>query len=207
MEYRDNSTEATLESVRQGPPWENPEAGDMFQRIWQTIVQGVSRPGELFEDMRITGGLLKPLIFYVLIVGPALIVSQFILAATILELFFTLIVSTVLLPVFLTVGLLVSSGLTHLALLVFSGANQPFEATFRVNAYSYGSLGWIVAIPFCGSIIWAVWGIVLEVIGIARIHKVSTGKAAAAVLVPLAILFVFGMCLAVLVVALAASMS
>ncbi|TVQ33346.1 MAG: hypothetical protein EA370_11840 [Wenzhouxiangella sp.] len=190
---------------REGPPWENPSAGDFFQRLWQTVVQGVSSPSELFANMRTTGGLISPLVFYVLIIGAGAIVS------TALEMPFGLLGGSggadailgfflvlILLPVLLPIGLFVSSGITHLALMVFGGANKPYEATFRVNAYAYGSVGWVWAIPFCGSLVGGIWGIVLEIIGVARVHEVSTGKAAAAVLVPLAIIAMFGACVALI---------
>lgn len=188
---------------RDGPPWENPNAGDLFQRLWQTILQGVKEPAELFENMRTSGGLLPPLMFYGLIVGLALIVSlvlelpfQLMLGMSFGEQIIGLIIFLVLLPVLLPIGLFISSGLTHLALMLFGAANHPFEATFRVNAYAYGSVGWSLAIPFCGSMIGFAWGIVLEIIGIARVQEVSTGQAVAAVLIPIAIVMVLGMCVA-----------
>lgn len=207
MEGMNETSESEFgqERERLGPPWENPDAGEPLQRLWQTIIQGVKEPAELFENMRTTGGLVQPLIFYAIIIGLALIVS------TLLQIPFNLILGSsfgveivgaiiflILIPILLLIGLFVSSGLTHLALMVFGGANQPFEATFRVNAYAYGSIGWVFAIPFCGSLVGGVWGIVLEIIGIARVHRVSTGMAVAAVLVPVAIIFVLAMCLAMI---------
>lgn len=153
--------------------------------------------------MRTTGGLVQPLIFYAVIVGAAVIVSlilempiQLILGSPFGEAIFGFILVLVLLPILLPIGLFISSGLTHLALMVFGSAKQPYEATFRVNAYAYGSVGWTWAIPFCGSLIGGIWGIVLEIIGIARVHQVSTGMAAAAVLVPVAILILLAFCVA-----------
>lgn len=209
METGEERVEDGFGSERSGPPWENPDAGDLFQRGWKTIVQGVTEPYELFDQMRITGGLFQPLLFYVIIIGLALIISM------VLEMPFRLIGGGLgdeqlfgmgfgvffflgflaVLPILLPIGLLISSGLTHLGLMIFGAARQPFEATFRVNAYAYGSVGWTWAIPFCGSMIGGIWGIVLEIVGIARVHEVSTGKAVAAVLVPIAVLFGLGFCL------------
>lgn len=203
MENSYEPLDETLGSGRQGPPWENPDAGDLFQRLWQTILLGIKEPAELFENMRISGGLLQPLFFYAIIVGLALIISlllelpfQLLLGTSAGEQFIGLIIFLVLLPILLPIGLFISAGLTHLALTLLGTANQSFEATFRVNAYAYGTVGWVMAVPFCGSLIGFVWGIVLEVMGIARVHQVSTGQAAAAVLIPIAVIMVLGFCLA-----------
>jgi hypothetical protein len=204
MDNTNGSTESALEPQRWGPPWEDPNAGNLFQRLLQTIIQGTTNPTELFDNMRTSGGLLQPLFFYALIVGPALLIStllelpfQLMLGTSAAEHVIMLILLLVALPFLLPIGLFIAAGLTHLALMILGGATQPFEATFRVNAYAYGTIGWLSAVPFCGAIIGLVWGIVLEVIGIARVHEISTGKAAAAVLLPLAIIVILAMCVAI----------
>lgn len=214
-------------SERQGPPWENPDAGAFHRRIWDTFLQAVKTPTEFFQDMRLSGGLLSPLAFYVLVILSATVIGQvfesllwsvfgsvFLMGvsqdASIGAMFLgvqgasfliTLVLLLLLFPFVLAAALFIGSGLTHLSLKVFGGAKQPFEATFRVNAYAYGSVGWVAAVPFCGSMVAGVWGIVLEILGIARVHQVSTGMAVAAVLVPIAIIFILFMCLAAAVVA------
>lgn len=40
-------------------------------------------------------------------------------------------------------------------------------------------------VPFCGPLVGAIWGIVIEIIGLAQTHRVSTAKAAFAVFLPL----------------------
>ena len=191
-----------------GPPWEDPQAGEFIQRTWNTIVLGVSRPGELFENMRTTGGMLQPLLFYAAIVGSAALVSWFLQLPirlmgniSFLEHMLGLVMLLVILPLALPIGLFIAAGLTQLGLMVFGGATHPFEATFRVNAYAYGSVGWIGAVPICGALLSGVWGIVLQIMGIARVHEISTGKAAAAVLVPIFAIILFFTCVAVIILA------
>ncbi len=189
------------EPPREGPPWEQAD-GDFFARVWQTIVGVVSDPMELFAQLRREGGIFPPYLFYLLIAWPAVVLG------TLLQLPFDMMMGSsggeamimffvvlFLTPVFLFIGLIISAGLTHLGLMVFGGANHPFEATFRVNAYAYGGVAWLNAVPFCGSTIAFIWGIVLEIIGVAKVQEISTGKAAAAVLIPLAVVIVLFVCI------------
>ena len=41
--------------------------------------------------------------------------------------------------------------------MIVGGANQPFETTFRVLAFSQGSIGPLQMIPLCGGLISVVW--------------------------------------------------
>jgi hypothetical protein len=68
--------------------------------------------------------------------------------------------------------------------MIVGGANKPFEATFRVLAFSQGSTGPLQIIPLCGGLIAGVWALVVNCIGLARAHETSTGRATLAVLLP-----------------------
>lgn len=191
------------EPPRDGPPWEQTEL-DLFAKVKQTIVGVVSNPMEFFAELRRAGGIFPPYLFYLLVAWPAVVVGTLLQApfdmmmgssgGEAMIMFFVVLFLT---PIFLFIGLIISAGLTHLGLMVFGGANHPFEATYRVNAYAYGGVAWLSAIPFCGSTIAFIWGIVLEIIGVAKVQEISTGKAAAAVLVPLAVVFMVFICIAV----------
>ena len=71
--------------------------------------------------------------------------------------------------------------------MLLGGANQPFETTYRVVCYSFGSTAIFQLIPICGSRwIGGVWNIVVTSIGIAKAHEIPTGKGGPiAVLLPL----------------------
>jgi len=56
-----------------------------------------------------------------------------------------------------------------------------------VVAYSGGVTALISVIPLCGGFIGAIWQVVLVIVGLAETHRISTGKAAAAVLLPVAL--------------------
>ena len=191
------------EDQRVGPPWEDPAAGEWYERLGKTVVAGVKTPEELFRTLRLTGGFWQPLFFYALVMAPALLVGTvleqpfgFITGAGGGEWVLGLVATVLLLPIVIPVGLFVSSSITHLMLMIFGWANRPFEATFRINAYGYGAVAWVFAIPFCGTFVGWIWGVVLEVLGVSMVHGISTGKAAVAVLLPLFILMAIGACLA-----------
>jgi hypothetical protein len=94
-----------------------------------------------------------------------------------------LVVNLIFGPVFIVIGLFISSGILHLALLALGGAARGFEGTFRVAAYSQAASIFNI-VPGCGGLIGLVYAIVLLVIGLSEAHGISRGKAAAAVLVP-----------------------
>jgi hypothetical protein len=79
----------------------------------------------------------------------------------------------------------IGSGILHLCLMLFGGANKPFETTFRVVCFSSGAAYLFSIIPFCGGYITPIYNIVLECIGISRAHETTMGKAVLAVLLPL----------------------
>ena len=91
----------------------------------------------------------------------------------------------ILLPLFLAIFLFIWSALAHLCLMIVGGANQPFETTFRVLAFTQGSTGPLQIIPLCGGLIAGVWAIVCYCIGLARAHETDTGRAVLAVFLPL----------------------
>jgi hypothetical protein len=90
----------------------------------------------------------------------------------------------VFLPLIAVVAMFVSAAIYHVMLLLHGAARQPFETTMRVVAYSMGSTSVLQIVPVCGGVFAAVWAIVANIIGLARTHEISTGKAAAAVLLP-----------------------
>ena len=91
----------------------------------------------------------------------------------------------ILLPVLIVICLFIGSAVVHLCLMIVGGANQSFETTFRVLAFSQGSTGPLQIIPICGGLIAGVWALVCNCIGLARAHETDTGRAVLAVFLPL----------------------
>lgn len=180
---------------RPGPPWEQP--GPFFTRYIDTARGALLDPNSFFATMRRQGGLGAPLTYGMLgmVVG---IIGSF---AVQLAMPFGaipgmpgmaspadvggLLVGLVMAPVIAICALFIGSGIIHLVLSLFGGATHGYETTFRVLAYTNGSTGPLSIIPVCGGLIGAVWGIVVMILGLAKAQETSTGKAAAAVLIPI----------------------
>ena len=154
---------STTVSGRPGLPWEHRQERGFFNAFIETLTMVLTRPAEAFSVMKREGGLGEPLI-YALIGGS---------------------VGGILSPLFLAIFLFIWSALAHLCLMIVGGANQPFETTFRVLAFTQGSTGPLQIIPVCGGLIAGVWAIVCYCIGLARAHETDTGRAVLAVFLPL----------------------
>jgi hypothetical protein len=89
-----------------------------------------------------------------------------------------------------TIGLFVASAVFHVCLMLVGGLTNSasrFEGTFR--AVSYSSVSMLAqVVPFVGGLIALVWGFFLNVKGAVRMHRTTSGRAAAALLIPLALL-------------------
>ena len=192
------STPASDDAGRAGPVWEHP--GPVVPRFLETVRGVLLDTVVFFRTMRRRGGLASPLTFGVAgtLLG-ALIgaLYQFMFAsmsgglgdvgsardAAIVGLLSSGCI-VVFLPLIAVVAMFVSAAIYHVMLLLLGAARQPFETTMRVVAYSMGSTSVLQIVPVCGGVFAAVWAIVANIIGLARTHEISTGKAAAAVLLP-----------------------
>jgi hypothetical protein len=205
---------STAVAGRTGLPWEHRRERGFFNAFIETLSMVLTRPAEAFSVMKREGGLSEPLI-YALIGGCVGGIVSFLFslgfqsiglfadknnslaAITGMGIGFATII---LLPLFIVIGLFIGSGIVHLCLMIVGGANQPFETTFRVVAFSQGSAGPLQIIPLCGGLISGVWALVCNCIGLARAHETDTGRAVLAVFLPLIvccgglllILFMFG---------------
>jgi hypothetical protein len=197
---------------RLGPPWER--GGPWLTRFVETVREVLLDPVRAFSDMRREGGLQAPLAFAAIGVvagATASAVYDLLLSGLAggqalggypaMPMFGSapgtmalLVVS----PVVALLTLFVWAGICHLLLMLLDGARQPFETTFRVAAYASGSTALLQVVPFCGALVGAVWNLVVTIIGLAHAHETSLGKAAAAVLVPLAVCCFFVVALALL---------
>jgi hypothetical protein len=201
-----------------GLPWEERERQGAVAAFVETARLFITDPSRAFARAKRRGDLFSPIAFAV-VLGWIGVVFQSLwslaLGSTFTDLlppqmreasafgFATqtvgLLVQIVLAPVFIVVVLFIGAGIVHLMLMMVGGTRDSeagFEGTLRALAYSAVSqLGGVV--PFAGGLIAMVWGIVLETIGLATLHRTSHGKALAAVLLPLllccvCLVFAFG---------------
>jgi hypothetical protein len=74
--------------------------------------------------------------------------------------------------------------LIHLGVVLTNREHRGFKATFRATAYGFAPLI-LVVVPVIGQLVGSLWSIVLQVVAIAHVHRLSPGRAALAVLVPM----------------------
>jgi hypothetical protein len=189
----------TAVAGRTGLPWERRQERGFFNAFIETLSMVLIRPAEAFSVMKREGGLGEPLI-YALIGGCVGGIAQFLfsLAFQSIGLFadrhnsFAAMTgmgigfaTIILLPLFIVIFLFIWSAIVHLCLMIVGGANQSFETTFRVLAFTHGSVGPLQIVPFCGGLISFVWAIVCYCIGLARAQETDTGRVVLAVFLPL----------------------
>jgi len=185
---------------RSGFPWDHRQERGFFNAFIETLVMVLTKPSEAFTAMKREGGFGEPLI-YAIIGGwvGGVISFLFSLGLHSVGFFadrhnaFTAMAGmgigsaaiVILLPVLIVICLFIGSAVVHLCLMIVGGANQSFETTFRVLAFSQGSTGPLQIIPICGGLIAGVWALVCNCIGLARAHETDTGRAVLAVFLPL----------------------
>jgi hypothetical protein len=192
----------TAAGARSGLPWDDRQQKGFFTAFIETLQMVLTRPVEAFTVMKREGGFGEPLIYAV--VGGSVGAIVAFLFSLLFHSFGMLtdqrnplgamagmgigsIGFIILIPLFIVIGLFIGAGIIHLCLMIVGGANQPFETTFRVLAFTQGSTGVLQLIPVCGGLIAAVWGIVVNCIGLARAHETDTGRAVLAVFLPLVV--------------------
>ena len=186
-----------------GLPWDRRAEIGLVQAYLQTVKLVLIEPARAFSSMHPEGGLIEPLIFALIggtIGGLAWLVSMQLLLhnpeslAQINQLpaqyrvFFVSgagISAVFLTPIRVAVGAFIAAAMIHVCLMLVGGAKRSFETTFRVLCFCMGSTNLLLLLPFCGFVIAGVWGLIVEVIGLAKAHGIETGRALTAVLLPL----------------------
>lgn len=183
-------------------PWEEPGG---VGGLLRTIGLFVTRPDEAFSVMAPTG-LGRPFVYAVLMAWVELIVGVAYWTAFQSPFFLMSIPEVrdelaglavgagvmaliaaglfILMPIFVAIGLLIHTAILHLMLLIIGEGRRGFETTARVICYSH-TADVANLVPFCGGLLAFVWFIALQIIGIARAHRCSYGKAALAVFLPI----------------------
>lgn len=177
-------------SSRTGPAWERD--GTLVDRYVNTVRALVTDARGFFQTMRRDGGLGQPLVYAFLgnTIGwlMVLVYQMFTpFGGGVGEAVGGFFVMVFVLPVAVVVGLFVWSGIIHLVLSLLGGANQPFEATFRVASYTSGTTSLAYVVPWCGGVIGAAAALAFSIIGLSETHETPIGKAAVAVLVPVVV--------------------
>lgn len=176
-------------------PWPPAEGESIIAAIARTWQGAALEPRGFFGSMPVEGSMGAALLFYVPIAivqsGAALfwglvlssgdVEGEGAVAAIspLLQFLFS--------PLLALLGLVMAAGVVHLLLKLFGGANRDFAFTMRVFCYAYAPQ-LLSVIPWAGPFVGFVWMVVVAIIGLAAGHRTGTGRAAAAVLIPLTFL-------------------
>lgn len=186
-------------------PWEDPGVG-AAAGLFRTIGMVIASPREAFTRVANGEGLGRPLAFGVVLGYVALVAGllwNVLTRATMMRTLSTFapdlerqfaetqamsgavatIVLAVLGPFLVALGMLLTSAVFHVFLMLFGGATRGFAGTLRVVAYAQACQVFGL-VPVCGGVIAIVWGVVAQIVGLDAVHRSGPGKAAAAVLVP-----------------------
>jgi hypothetical protein len=96
--------------------------------------------------------------------------------------------------VFLIVAAIIV-GIVHLVAKLIGGQGT-YGALFQVYGHGNGLIGWtgvLAIIPILGQLIGlaaGIWGVIVMIVSVREVHRMSTGKAVAAVLIPIVVLIV-----------------
>jgi hypothetical protein len=172
-------------------PWEDLENLGFLQGLFQSVQQSLLSPKEFFSRLPVSGGLLNPLL-YALILQTVGTMAGYVSGIAIPNPLFPqsglsggfMVFIGLLIPPIILIGVFLWSALLHASLFLISGAKEDFEATFRVVSYS-SAADLFNAVPVIGGIIALVWKTYLLIVGVREVHGISTARSAAAVFLPL----------------------
>ncbi|MFH1678849.1 MAG: YIP1 family protein [Candidatus Omnitrophota bacterium] len=162
-----------MDAVEKQPiPWQKRKELGLIKAFWQTAKQVLFKPGVFFNNLEIKSSYSEPFYFWiinVIFIAIVMIIYNILFAkgGGVGTLFIFLILS----PLLIFSGV----GIMHLWILLFRGKGG-FKGTFNISAYS--SIASIFNIIPFGVLVGGVWGTIVWVIGLKRIHKFGTLRAA-----------------------------
>ncbi len=175
----------------------------------ETTKAVLTAPTAFFRAMPVTGGIGGPLLYAVVVGWVGILVDavyrgvfRMVMGsagssvfsalgdrpemARFVEMFSSwvgLVLLVILGPVAIVIGAFIGAAITHLFLLLLGGADQGFEATFRVIAYGHAARI-VTIVPFCGGTVALFWSLAIHIIGLAEAQRIPVWKSAVAVLLP-----------------------
>lgn len=187
-----------------GSPWEFRTEIGIFKSIVNTFIQVLFTPGKFFSTLARRGGIGEPMAFGLLMgaVGsmlglfwPTLLMSgglfqqPFLGQLTVGAVFLIMLVG---IPICVLVAMFVYSAVLHFFLFLVRGGRHGFEATFRVIAYSQAAQAWSL-LPVLGGWIGGIWQLIVQVIGLRKMHDTSYFRVVMAFILPVFILFILAL--------------
>lgn len=153
-------------------------SGIDFESIPQVAIKVITNPVEFYQNMKKSGGYVEPLVFMV-----ALSVVAGVLSAVLSLIGFGMatamtagVIAVIVIPIFVIIFSFIGAGIAHV-IWKMMGSQEVFETTFRCVAYT-AAIAPINAvlgvIPYLGSIVAALWPMVLLAIASIHVHRRST---------------------------------
>jgi len=186
-------------------PWEARETRGLLPSFFDTLGLIVTRPAEAWARMRQSGDTTSPLLFGTAICWLSMALQGILfrlIAAPALPAFLQrrfgtlsrfggtgLAVRLIVAPFVILIALFIGAAILHFCCMLtgaLQNSRSGFEGTLRVVCYSeVSSLASII--PVVGVLIGIIWWMVLAVQGVQRLHQTTSGKALAAVLIPVVV--------------------
>jgi hypothetical protein len=190
-------------------PWESRNQLGFFEALKASALMLVQRPADAFRSMMKQGDFGSPILWAVLFMTVFGFIGQiwgllFNVGISSLmpgdfggsDMAFAtgfgvigLLASIFILPIAALLSCFIGGGILHLCAMITGCLTQSragFEGTVRVVGYS--SIANIVqVVPILGGLVYMFWWVYLMVVGVREVHGTTTGRALAAVLMPLVV--------------------
>jgi hypothetical protein len=185
-------------------PWEERDRLGLIEALIQTIRLLVTDPSNAFSRLRPDGDLTSPILFGLILSWVGVLLSQMwqLMFGGLIGGMFEgmeglegafgpsgavgLIGTLVVWPVIFVVFLFISAGILHLCLMIVGATSDSpsgFEGTLKVVSYSQVA-GVASVVPLVGGFLFAIWALILEVIGASLVHRTTQARALMGVLIP-----------------------
>lgn len=192
----------TPEPERPEFPWPPRPGAGVLTAFVDTWVESVFRPSSFFAAMP-RQGFWTALAYYlpIAVVGSALMLFWRAVAvaagyADVIAVFdgqpfdpVTELINFLFSPLTATLYLLIGAGIAHVGLKMVGAARENYMATMRATAFAAGP-ELFIAVPLVGIPASLIWVLVLTVVGLREVHQTTTGRAIAALLLPIVLITV-----------------
>ena len=185
-------------------PWEERDRLGLVEALIQTVRLLVTDPSDAFSRLRPDSDLTSPILFGLILSWAGVLLSQMwelLVGGYVRSMFSGIegfegafapgvawsIGTLVVWPVIFVVFLFISAGILHLCLMIVGATSDSpsgFEGTLKVVSYSQVA-GVASVVPLLGGFLFAIWALILEVIGSSLVHRTTVARALVGVLIPI----------------------
>jgi hypothetical protein len=185
-------------------PWEERDRLGLVEALIQTVRLLVTDPTDAFSRLRPDSDLTSPILFGLILSWAGVLLSQMwelLVGGYVRSMFRGIegfegafvpgvawsIGTLVVWPVIFVVFLFISAGILHLCLMIVGATSDSpsgFEGTLKVVSYSQVA-GVASVVPLLGGFLFAIWAVILEVIGSSLVHRTTVARALMGVLIPI----------------------